>query len=154
MTRLRHALAAMLISLSLAPWATAQAPAVSSRGPQVRPTHAVIPPPPPVRRRSIVQQYPSPYGGYFGGAQYAGFRNPNGVGKSLEWYPPGNQFQTGGEPFRAATFARGGGPSWSDQRAAQQLGVAKYNAIQGHIDRYAFPYMGYGFGVGYFGGFY
>jgi hypothetical protein len=51
-----------------------------------------------------------------------------------------------------ARFGGGGVPDRADQRAAQQVGIQRYNSIQGHIDSYARPY-GYGFGFGAFGGF-
>jgi hypothetical protein len=45
-------------------------------------------------------------------------------------------------------------PSFSENIQGQMLGVAKYNALQTHIDNYARPYFGYGLGMGYFGGYY
>ena len=108
----------------------------------------------PQRRRSIVHHYPYPYPGYYYNDDTAGFRNPGGVGKYAEYYPPGNQFQVqGGDAVRVAQFGVGGYPSRAEQMAAQQIGISRYNSIQGHIDNYAMPHYGYGFGVGGFGGF-
>jgi len=108
----------------------------------------------PQRRRSIVHHYPYPYPGYYNNDETAGFRNPGGVGKFAEYYPPGNQFQVQGDPVRVAQFGVGGGyPSRAEQMAAQQIGISRYNSIQSHIDNYAMPHYGYGFGVGGFGGF-
>jgi hypothetical protein len=107
----------------------------------------------PQRRRSIVQHYPYPYPGAYYGDETAGFRNPGGVGRYAEYYPPGDRFQVEGDPVRVAQFGVGGYPSQADQRAAQSLGIQRYNSIQQHIDNYAAPRFGYGFGMGGFGGF-
>lgn len=108
----------------------------------------------PQKRRSIIHHYPYPYPGYYSSDDTAGFRNPGGVGKYAEYYPPGNQFQTQGDPVRVAQFGVGGGyPSRAEQMQAQQIGISRYNSIQNHIDNYARPAFGYGFGVGGFGGF-
>jgi len=104
-------------------------------------------------RRSIVHHYPYPYPGYYHGDDTGGFRNPGGVGRHAEYYPPGNEFQIQGDPVRVARFSEGGYPSRSEQLAAQQVGISRYNSIQRHIDSYAMPHWGYGFGVGGFGGF-
>lgn len=104
-------------------------------------------------RRSIVHHYPYPYPGYYNNDATAGFRNPGGVGRHAEYYPPGDQFQVQGDPTRVARFGVGGYPSRSEQLAAQQVGISRYNSIQRHIDNYAMPRFGYGFGVGGFGGF-
>ena len=107
----------------------------------------------PQQRRSIVHHYPYPYPGYYNNDDTAGFRNPGGVGKYAEYYPPGNQFQVQGDPVRVAQFGVGGYPSRGEQMQAQQIGISRYNSIQNHIDNYAMPHFGYGFGVGGFGGF-
>jgi hypothetical protein len=107
----------------------------------------------PQRRRSIVHHYPYPYPGAYYADETAGFRNPGGVGRYAEYYPPGDHFQVEGDPVRVAQFGVGGYPSQADQRAAQQLGISRYNSIQQHIDNYAMPHFGYGFGMGGFGGF-
>jgi hypothetical protein len=74
------------------------------------------------------------------------------------WYPPGNQYQSdnGRDPVRVANFfgSPNATPTFQESIAAQQMGVAKYNALQQHIDRMARPYLGYGLGVGSFGGFF
>lgn len=105
-----------------------------------------------VRRQSIVHHYPYPYPGAYHGDQYGGFRNPGGTGRYLEYYPPGNQFQVAPQQdaVRVATFGGGGIPDRNEQLAAQQIGISRYNAIQGHIDNMARP----AFGFGFFGGMY
>jgi hypothetical protein len=103
----------------------------------------------PYRRRSIVHHYPYPYPEYYQSDQTAGFRNPGGGGRYLEYYPPGNQFQVQGDPVKPAQFDTGYG-NRSEQLASQQIGIQRENAIMNHIDRYARP----AFGVGFFGGFY
>jgi hypothetical protein len=106
------------------------------------------------RRRSLVHHYPYPYPSYYHGDDTAGFRNPGGVGRHAEYYPPGDRFQVENDPVRAARFDQGGGaPDRNEQLAAEQVGIQRGNSIQGHIDSYARPYYGYGFGVGGFGGF-
>ena len=107
----------------------------------------------PQRRRSIVHHYPYPYPGYYSQDDTAGFRNPGGVGKYAEYYPPGNQFQVQGDPVKVAKFDQGGYPSREQQMEAQRLGISRYNSIQNHIDNYARPCFGFGFGAGGFGGF-
>jgi hypothetical protein len=106
------------------------------------------------RRRSIVHHYPYPYPGYYHGDLTAGWRNPGGVGRYGEFYPPGNQFQVNPaqDPVKVATFGGGGIPDRNEQLQAQQIGIQRYNSIQGHIDNMARPYIGYG--VGFFGGAY
>jgi hypothetical protein len=107
----------------------------------------------PHRRRSIIHHYPYPYPGAYYADETAGFRNPGGVGRYAEYYPPGDRFQNERDPVRVAQFGQGGYPSQADQRAAQQIGISRYNSIQQHIDNYAMPRYGYGFGFGGFGGF-
>lgn len=105
-------------------------------------------------RRSIVHHYRYPYPGQYHGDQTAGFRNPGGVGRYSEYYPPGDHFdESGADPVRVANFDRGGGaPDRAEQLQAEQIGIQRQNSIQNHIDNYARPYMGYG--VGFFGGYY
>jgi hypothetical protein len=130
------------------PAATQPAPTVGSVPDYIRPqAHQ------PQRRRSIVHHYPYPYPGAYYADETAGFRNPGGVGRYAEYYPPGDRFQVEGDPVRVAQFGVGGYPSQADQRAAQSLGIQRYNSIQQHIDNYAMPRYGYGFGMGGFGGF-
>ena len=109
----------------------------------------------PQKRRSVVQHYPYPYPGAYHGDATGGFRNPGGVGRHAEYYPPGNRFQEENDPVRVARFDQGGGaPDRQEQIEAYNAGTARYNAIQGHIDRNANRmYFGYGFGMGGFGGF-
>src|SRR5438309_2282748 len=78
----------------------------------------------PQRRRSIIHHYPYPYPGAYHNDDTAGFRNPGGVGRYAEYYPPGDRFQVEGDPVRVAQFGVGGYPSQADQRAAQQLGIS------------------------------
>jgi hypothetical protein len=101
------------------------------------------------RRRSVVHHYPYPYPDYYHGDQTAGFRNPGGVGRYLEYYPAGNQFQESNDPVRVAHFDTGFG-NRQEQLQSLQVGVQRDNAIMNHIDRMARP----AFGVGFFGGFY
>lgn len=110
----------------------------------------------PQKRRSVVQHYQYPYPGAYHGDATGGFRNPGGVGRYKEYYPPGDRFQSGGEdPVKVAKFDQGGGaPDRQEQIEAYNAGTARYNAIQQHIDRYGSRmYFGYGFGMGGFGGF-
>lgn len=122
-----------------------------NRAPDVRPQSMY-----PQRRRSIAQHYPYPYPGAYHGDATGGFRNPGGVGRYAEYYPPGDRFQSGGtDPVTVAKFDQGGGaPDRQEQIQAYNAGTARYNAIQSHIDRYGSRmYFGYGFGMGGFGGF-
>ncbi len=141
---------ALLSMIALAPQAEAQAPAQKAQAAapaRHRPAY--------MRQPSSVHQNAYPYPGYYQNDRSGGFRNPGGVGRYLEYYPPGNQFQSdqGRDPVPVATFNGGSGvPTVEQQIAAQQLGVQKYNAIQQSIDRYARPAFGYGFGVGHFSG--
>src|SRR5262249_35210283 len=82
------------------------------------------------KRRSIVHHYPYPYPGYYHNDETAGFRNPGNVGRHAEYYYPGEQFQVQGDPVRVAQFGVGGYPSRSEQLAAQQVGISRYNSIQ------------------------
>ena len=102
----------------------------------------------PPRRRSIVHHYPLPYPEYYHGDQTAGFRNPGGVGRYIEYYPPGDRFQENSDPVRVARFDTGFG-NRSEQMQAQQVGIQRENAIMNNIDRMAAPRLG----IGYFGGF-
>ena len=178
MVRLPQIAAAVIVIGAIAPFATAQAPpaprrpapgtprvapAAPRQSTQVRPEAT----PRSTYRRSVVHRYAYPSQSAPGRTEsrsssayeqtdssMAGYRNPGGVGRYLEYYPPGNEFQTGRDPVRVARFGGGGVPDRADQRAAQELGVQRYNAIQNHIDSYARPYgYGYGFGFGAFGGF-
>lgn len=106
------------------------------------------------RRRSVVHHYPYPYPGYYHDDDAAGFRNPGGVGRHAEYYPAGDRFQVENDPVKVAKFDQGGGaPDRAEQLAAERIGIQRGNSIQRHIDSYARPAFGYGFGVGGFGGF-
>lgn len=121
------------------------------RAPDVRPQSMY-----PQRRRSIVQHYPYPYPGAYHGDATGGFRNPGGVGRYAEYYPPGDRFQSGGtDPVKVARFDQGGGaPDRQEQIQAYNAGTARYNAIQRHIDSYGNRmFFGFGMGMGGFGGF-
>lgn len=109
----------------------------------------------PRQRRSVVHHYPYPYPGAYHGDETGGFRNPGGVGRYAEYYPPGNRFQENNDPVTRAKFDQGGGaPNRQEQIEAYNAGTARYNAIQRHIDRYGSGrmYYGFGFGMGGFGG--
>jgi hypothetical protein len=153
MTRFRRVASALAVSSAVVGIAVAQAPSSpSTSGTEPnQPRPAAVKPQLHPKRRSIVHHYPYPYPGYYNYDQTAGYRNPGGVGRYAEYYPPGNQFQVEQDPVRVAGFDRGGAtPNWDQQRAAQQVGIARYNSIQQSIDRYAAPR----YGVGYFGGFF
>lgn len=82
-----------------------------------------------------------------------GFRNPGGVGRMLEYYPPDNEFQNPGSPVQTAQFDQGPAATQrSMQLQSQAIGIQRYNAIQSHIDRYGAPMMGWGWGFGMGGG--
>ena len=180
MARLPQIAAAVIVAGAFAPFATAQAPpAPRSRHPPPpgshRPSPANRPPGPPRHALAAADLPPErrppvrlsvlrdagadgkPIGLRVRADRYqvsAGYRNPGGVGRYLEYYPPGNEFQVERDPVRVARFGEGGVPDRDEQRAAQQVGIQRYNSIQQHIDSYAHPYgFGYGFGFGAFGGF-
>ncbi|MGE5295752.1 MAG: hypothetical protein ACM3VT_13070 [Solirubrobacterales bacterium] len=158
MKRVQQLTAVLIVTGSMTFIATAQtppspgdqAPGVRAGGEGNTPATAT-PAHPRYRRRSIVHHYPYPYPEYYNGDQTAGFRDPGGGGRYSEYYPPGDRFQVPDvDPVRVATFGQGGIPDRAEQLAAQQIGIQRYNAIQGHIDRMAAPRLG----VGYFGGMY
>lgn len=111
----------------------------------------------PQSRRSIVQHYPYPYPGYYQSDDAAGFRNPGNVGRYAEYYPPGNVSQLEREHVPAAPpvarFDTNPATNRDEQIRSTQVGIQRYNSIQNHIDNYARPYWGYGFGAGFYGGF-
>jgi len=112
----------------------------------------------PQKRRSIVQHYPYPYPGYYHGDDSAGFRNPGHVGRYAEYYPDGDgpsQLEREGVPAAppVAQFDTNPDTNYQSQMRASQIGIQRYNSIQGHIDNMARPTFGFGFGVGGFGGF-
>lgn len=82
----------------------------------------------------------------------AGFRNPGNVGRTAEYYPPGDQFQNpeaAGSRHITARIGNGGVPDRAEQIAAFNAGTSRYNALQTHIDRYGRPMGGFGFGFGF-----
>jgi hypothetical protein len=140
-----------------APTPTPARPAVTNAQPGRQAVPAPRPAAPKARRRSIVHHYPYPYPGYYHSDPGAGWRNPGGVGRYSEYYSsygPYQMTQPERDPVRVATFGDGGIPDRDEQMRAVQIGAMRNNSIQQHIDNYARPYYGYGFGVGYFGGFY
>ena len=76
-----------------------------------------------------------------------GFRNPGGVGKFAEYYPPNNQFQNGGrDPVAHAGFDQNiPVGSIQEQAMATQVGTQRYSAMQQHMDNFARPMGFYGF---------
>jgi hypothetical protein len=103
-------------------------------------------------RRRGPSQY-DPYGGVWGAGW--GYRNPGHVGRMAEYYPPGNSFQNAGAHPHLARFSEGPvETSRAMQLQSQMIGIARYNAIQGHIDRYGAGFgaaagFGFGFGAGF-----
>ncbi|HEU5117462.1 MAG TPA: hypothetical protein VFT74_12530 [Isosphaeraceae bacterium] len=100
--------------------------------------------------RTSPNSYSYGYGSYPEGESTWGYRNPGGVGRTAEYYPPDDQFQNGGPHNYVAQFDQG--PAATQRGAqfqAESLGIAKYNAIQGHIDRYGMPRIGFGWGLGF-----
>lgn len=83
-----------------------------------------------------------------------GFRNPGGVGRYEEFYPPGNTFESGGTgPTRVARFDNGNdSTSRSMQLQSQSIGNARTQTLNQQIDSLARPIgLGYGYGFGGFG---
>ncbi|WP_406695751.1 hypothetical protein V5E97_32595 [Singulisphaera sp. Ch08] len=156
MALFRKLAVAVMITGAFVPFAPAQTPSRSQnvlpRSSNNRSQFSQMSAPP--RRRSIVHHYPYPYPNYYTNDRSAGFRNPGGVGRFSEYYPPGGQFQVNPsvDPVRVASFDRGGGPTLADQRAAQQIGIQRDSVMQRQINN--FGGFGYGYGVGFFGGFY
>ena len=82
-----------------------------------------------------------------------GFRNPGGVGRMNEFYPPGNQFPGGDHDQVSAAKFGSGSPDLSRgmQMQAERIGIAKTNSLNRQIEAYSRPARGFGFGLG-FGG--
>jgi hypothetical protein len=100
--------------------------------------------------QSVLRHRPSPYA-YDSGY---GYRNPGGVGKFEEYYPPGNQFQNGGhDPTVAASFEHGTPYNIQEQAMATNVGTNRYRALQQHLDNFGRPVGFYGFGLGLGGRF-
>ena len=160
MAFLHRVAAAVILTGAVAPGVEAQAPPApvpQSRPNSVPAARRIAPTEVPAFRRSVVHHNPYPYPNYYENDATAGFRNPGGVGRFREYYPPNNQFQLYRErdPTVVAGFDRGGGaPDRAEQLQAEALGISRSNSIQGSIDNYARPSFGFGYGVGGFGGFY
>jgi hypothetical protein len=77
-----------------------------------------------------------------------GVRNPGGVGRYAEYYPPGDMFQNGGhDPTPRAGFDQNLPVGSIDQQAmATQVGTQKYSVMQQHLDNFSRPLGFYGFG--------
>jgi len=85
-----------------------------------------------------------------------GYRNPGGLGRMQEFYPPGNTFESrGADPVRVAKFDNGNdATSRSMQLQSQMVGNARTQTLNQQIDALARPLgSGYGFGFGGFGGY-
>lgn len=94
--------------------------------------------------RSVIRHNPLPYRD----DQSYGFRNPGGVGRFAEYYPPGNKFEnTGKDPVQVAGFDSNPSGDRKEQMAAQSLGIRRESMIQNQINTYGRP-LGYGFGFG------
>lgn len=78
-----------------------------------------------------------------------GYRNPGGVGRMAEYYPPNDQFQSGNRPHITAKIGLGGQPDRNEQLRSQSVGTAYYGMLQQHIDMYGSPRFGFGFGMGW-----
>jgi len=99
----------------------------------------------PPSRTAPVRTYQDPDADY-------GFRNPGGVGRMNEYYPPGNTFERGPAPTQAAQFDIGpSATSRSAQLAAQQVGIQRSRMLNEQIEAYSTPRFGYGFGFGGYG---
>lgn len=97
-------------------------------------------------------QRPYSYRSHAPANQEAGFRNPGGVGRRAEYYPPGDQFQVQvptTAPHVTARIGLGGVPDRNEQLRSQSVGTAYYGMLQNHIDMYGSPRFGFGFGFGW-----
>jgi hypothetical protein len=102
--------------------------------------------PSPSQPGTVLRHYP-----YSASSEYSyGFRNPGGVGRFEEYYPPGNSFQNGGrDPVSVAGFDKNIPVGSIDEQAmAYNAGTARYSAIQQHMDNFARPMGGFGWGYG------
>src|SRR5881394_3412214 len=99
---------AFMVSAGVATLALAQAPPASQPAPAPRPAPARPQVAPKqaatartavtrtqnkTQRKSIVHHYPYPYPSYYYNDRTGGFRNPGGLGRYAEYYPPGDRFQ-------------------------------------------------------------
>lgn len=134
---------------------SATAPAASTDAPLFRPipTDPADPNYHSGSHRTILRHNPVPTrSSYRSGQGSAGYSNPGGVGRYAEHYDantlaPNPDYH----PVPVAKFDSGGGPSRSEQMAAQQIGIQRDRTIMNHIDTYGRP-MGLGYGLGFAGG--
>jgi hypothetical protein len=93
--------------------------------------------------RSVLRRSPS----YDTGSDMTwGFRNPGGVGRYKEYYPPGNRFQNENATQVVARFDQGPpGTTRQDQMQAVSIGTQRNQVL---LNNYGRPY-GYGYGYGY-----
>lgn len=135
---------ALVVAGLFAPLAAAQAPANNGRTTAARNPSAA----PHSGHQSVLRHNPWPYAP--APNRDFGFRNPGGVGRTAEYYPPGDRFQNDSPRVITAQIGNGGQPDRQEQIQAYNAGTARYNALQSHIDSYAHPFgFGYGFGLGY-----
>ena len=170
MVRLRRLASALLVGgLGVAP-AAAQTPATPApKPPSVPPANAPLFPPIPTdpshpdyhpgAHRTILRHNPIPQRSSYRTSTThtsegsAGYSNPGGVGRYAEYYDPNTlNANVDRHANPVARFDNGGGPSRSDQIAAQQVGNQRSQSIQDHIDAYGRP-IGFGYGLGFGGGF-
>lgn len=78
-----------------------------------------------------------------------GYRNPGGVGRRAEYYPPGDKFPNETPRHVTARIGNGGQPDRAEQLQAQAVGGANANYLQSHIDMYGSPRFGFGYGFGW-----
>lgn len=80
-----------------------------------------------------------------------GFRNPGGVGRVREFYPPGNVFERGDDRVRTARFDNGPtATSRQYQMMSQRIGNERTQTLNAQISAYGRPLN---FGLGYGSGF-
>jgi len=158
-------LAALVVTLGLAGVASAQTPAprrepVPSRSNRTayRPAYNYVQYPHPsyesAARRPYVP-YHSSYDDYDSGPgrEYRtypnyGYRNPGGVGRRAEFYPPGNHFQNEGVTLSPGQFGNGGLPSRADQLDAVRTGIQHDRMLNSQMGTYGAPLGGFGLGYG------
>ena len=70
----------------------------------------------------------------------AGYRNPGGVGRYLEYYPPGNEFQVETRPGPRGPLRRGRRPGPGPTNAPRSRSASSATTPSSrHIDSYAHP---------------
>jgi hypothetical protein len=158
MNRLSGIAAALILLGASVPSASAQAPnarrATNSPNPSAyRPAARTnVQAPRTYYGRTVVDQN----GRYARAPHHAtyGFRNPGGVGRYPEYYPPGDRFQNEGSPVHVAQFGNVAGvPNRTQQLQAQQVGIQRNNALQQQMNALGAPLAGFGWGLGAFGAF-